>query len=153
MCRFPDAAERPNDQHARRAGHAGDGARRLILRFEVTDGPGSPGRLAGSWALLLSCVHTRPSCAAAAARMLGQAGEPRWGRTKRGQVSGTNGGCAPACNLALWYYQSCSLEGPRRCATAAIARERRHRAYGWTQPAPSPDADLCVAILAAGCTR
>ena len=25
-------------------------------------------------------------------RRLGQAGEPRWGRTKRGQVTGTNGG-------------------------------------------------------------
>jgi hypothetical protein len=86
-------------------------------------------------------------------RMLGQAGEPRWGRTKRGQVTGTNGGCGPACNLALWYYQSCSLEGPRRCATADIARERRHREYGWTQPAPSPDAYLCVATPAAGSTR
>src|SRR5205085_10082828 len=45
----------------------------------------SPAVIDHALLLLLSCVHTRPSCAAAAPRMIGQAGEPRWGRTKRGQ--------------------------------------------------------------------
>src|SRR5205085_12399915 len=52
------------------------------LRPGLADAP--VGSLGHTLLLLLSCVRTRPSCAAAAPRMIGQAGEPRWGRTKRG---------------------------------------------------------------------